>query len=280
MMAAEVWCARGLLTLPVASVGGVKRGEIVPNGTGGKVVAYQWLDCDRATVSRRYDRIARLIPFFDRLFFLPRDFRRKAVAHLGLSRGDSVLEIGCGTGRNFPHLYDAVGPAGHIYGIDISPGMLRRARELRDANCWDNIALSECDAADYEAEKPLDAVLFSLSYNTMPHHRTVLRHAWDQLRPGGRLVIMDAKLPPGPGGRLILPFSLWLMKHTMLGNPLIRPWEELAALAEHFDMSECLFASYYICRGMKPLVAAAPVDCDGLSNDDVAIDEASRIAAE
>ena len=93
---------------------------------------------------------------------------------------------------------------------------------------WHNIELNECDAADYVAPEPLDGVLFSLSYNTMPHHLAVLRKAWEQLRPGGRLVIMDAKVPPGPGGKLILPFSLWLMKHTMLGNPLIHPWEELA----------------------------------------------------
>ena len=74
-------------------------------------------------------------------------------------------------------------------------------------------------------------MLFSLSYNTMPHHLTVLREAWKQLRPGGRLVIMDAKLPPGRGGRLVLPFSLWLMRRTMLGNPLIQPWEDLARFA-------------------------------------------------
>ncbi len=90
-----------------------------------------------------------------------------------------------------------------------------------------NIELTECDAAEYAAPEPLDAMLFSLSFNTMPHHRTVLRHVWNQLRPGGRLVIMDAKVPPGRGGRFILPFSLWLMKHTMLGNPLIHPWEVL-----------------------------------------------------
>ena len=100
-------------------------------------------------------------------------------------------------------------------------------------------------------------VLFSLSYNTMPHHRTVLRRAWQQLRPGGRLVIMDAKVPPGLGGQLVLPFSLWLMKHTMLGNPLIHPWQELGAIAEHVDMSECMFSSYYICSATKPFAGAA-----------------------
>jgi len=234
-------------------------------------VTYQWVDCDLTLVSERYDRIARFIPLCDWMFCLPRDLRGMAATRLNLRRGDSVLEIGCGTGRNFPYLYDAVGPAGHIYGVDISPGMLRRAEQLRDKNRWHNIELSECDAADYTAPGPVDGVLFSLSYNTMPHHRAVLRKAWQQLRPGGYLVIMDAKVPPGFWGRLILPFSLWLMKRTMLGNPLIHPWKDLAAITEHFAMSEYLFSSYYICRGMKPAVDAAAV------SDDMT---AQRVAAE
>ena len=41
------------------------------------------------------------------------------------------------------------------------------------------------------------------------------------------------------------------MKHTMLGNLLIHPWEELASLTEHWDMSEQRFNSYYICCGTK-----------------------------
>ena len=145
------------------------------------------------------------------MLFLPRDLRRQAVDELALSRGDSVLEIGCGTGNSFCYLYQAVGPAGRIYGIDLSAGMLRRARALCAANRWRNIELTECDAADYAGPAAVDGVLFSLSYNTMPHHRTVLRQAWDRLRPGGRLVIMDAKLPSGPAAKVLLPFSLWLM---------------------------------------------------------------------
>jgi ubiquinone/menaquinone biosynthesis C-methylase UbiE len=247
-------------------------------GGGGEIVTYQWVDCDRRTVSKRYDRIAQFIPFFDRLFFLPGDLRRKAVARLGLSRGDSVLDIGCGTGVNFLYLRDAVGPAGRIYGVDISPGMLRKAKARRDAHHWHNIELRECDVAEYTPPAPLDGVLFSLSYNTMPHHRAVLRHAWQQLRPGGRLVIMDAKLPPGWGGRLILPFTLWLMKRTMLGNPLIHPWEELAEIVDRFEMRECLFSSYYICSATKPFAVAAERDI--ASNDNVSPDLAHRIAAE
>jgi ubiquinone/menaquinone biosynthesis C-methylase UbiE len=214
-------------------------------------VVYQWVDCDRHTVSRRYDRLASFILLFDRVLFLPRDSRRKAVDRLGLRPGDKVLDVGCGTGRSLDYLQRAVGPAGRVYGIDISPGMLHKAQESCDANGWDNVELMRCDAAAFAAPTQLNGVLFSLSYNTMPDHRAVLRRAWDQLLPGGRLVIMDAKVPPGASGKFVLPFSLWLMKHTMLGNPLIHPWEELARLTEHCDMSQRRFNSYYICCGIK-----------------------------
>jgi SAM-dependent methyltransferase len=85
----------------------------------------------------------------------------------------------------------------------------------------------------------------------MPHHLAVLRHAWKHLRPGGRIVIMDGKLPYGRGGKLALPFGLWLMKHTLLGNPFIRPWNDLAAIADAFEMEEFLFGSWYVCWGTK-----------------------------
>ncbi len=182
------------------------------------MAGYQWVDCDRTTVIKRYDRLAKYITLFEWLLFLPRGLRERSVAALKLRPGARVLCVGCGTGRDFRFLHEAVGPAGRIYGVDISPGMLARARAQCAANNWANV---------------------------------VLRHAWDQLRLGGRMVIMDAKLPGSFGERLLLPFSLWLMKHTMLGNPLVRPWEELAEIADEFAMSECLLGSYYICTAVK-----------------------------
>jgi demethylmenaquinone methyltransferase/2-methoxy-6-polyprenyl-1,4-benzoquinol methylase len=219
---------------------------------GATAMAYQWLDCDRNLVARRYDRLAPYIKLFEWLLFVPAGLRRRAVEALGVRSGDRVLEIGCGTGRNLPFLSAAVGTNGRVYGIDLSDGMLGKARALGRRNEWRNVHLVRSEALGYAAPEPLDGVLFSLSYNTMPHHRAVLDHALSQLKPGGRVVIMDAKLPSGRFGDILVPFSLWLMRRTFLGNPLLRPWENLGRTTQDFTMRTFLFDSYYICSGAKP----------------------------
>jgi ubiquinone/menaquinone biosynthesis C-methylase UbiE len=222
---------------------------------GAKHVTYQWVDCEPAFIAQRYDRIAGLIGLFDRLLFLPPHLRQRAAARLRLNPGSRVLEIGCGTGRNLPFLRAAVGAAGKVYGVDLSSGMLRRARALCRREQWENVELTQCDALQYIPGEPLDGIMFGLCYNTMPRHLEVLRHAWKHLRAGGRIVIMDGKLPRGRGGNLALPFGLWLMKHTLLGNPLIKPWNDLAAIADEFEMEEFLFGSWYVCWGTKSAAA-------------------------
>lgn len=211
----------------------------------------KWVDLDLSFIRRRYNRIAGFFVFFEWLFLLPPGIRRKAVRQLELKRGDRVLEIGCGTGRNLALLRDAVGSEGCIYGVDLSEGMLEKAETRCARRNWDNVRLVRSDAAEYTAPDPVDGVLFSLSYATLPHHREVLRHAWNQLRAGKYLVIMDAKVPPGLLGSLLLPYSVWIMKRTVLGNPFIRPWDELRELTGDFEMREMLWGCYYICRGRK-----------------------------
>jgi ubiquinone/menaquinone biosynthesis C-methylase UbiE len=222
-----------------------------------KIGLVRCVDREVPFVARRYDSLAALIPLFDWLFCCPPHLRDLAAARLNVQPGARVLEIGCGSGRNFPALQRVVGPAGRIYRVDVSAGMLARARTLCKRKAWANVELTRCDAAEYIAAEPLDGILFGLSYNTMAHHRMVLQHAWHMLRPGGRIVIMDAKPPPGRLGDIFLPVGAWLMKHTLLGNPYIRPWVHLSELAQDFAMEEFVFGSWYVCWGMKPVRAAA-----------------------
>jgi ubiquinone/menaquinone biosynthesis C-methylase UbiE len=215
-----------------------------------------WADYDVPFVRRRYNRLARFFVFFEWLFWLPRGIRSRAVARLELKPGDHVLEVGCGTGRNLAPLVQAVGPEGEVYGVDLSEGMLAEARKLRARSGWGNVRLIRSDASAYTVPAPVDGVIFSLSYAVIPHHREALEYAWDQLRPGGHLVIMDAKLPSNFLGKLLHPFVFWASRLTVLGNPDIRPWDELRELAGEVCMEELALGTYYICRARKPLMAA------------------------
>jgi ubiquinone/menaquinone biosynthesis C-methylase UbiE len=73
-------------------------------------------------ITHRYDRLARFYNVLEPLYLIHDGARRKAVQALELSRGDTVLEIGCGTGRNLAHLANAVGESGSVIGVDAPPG--------------------------------------------------------------------------------------------------------------------------------------------------------------
>ena len=162
-----------------------------------------------------------------------------------------MLEVGGGTGRNLAPLLEAVGAEGQVYGVDLSEGMLAEAQELCARQEWHSVQLIQADAADYALPEPVDGIIFSLSYAVIPHHRDALRHAWKQLRQGGYLVIMDAKLPSGVLGKLLHPFVVWTSRLTVLGNPDVRPWDELRELTGDVDYEEVQFGTFYICRGRK-----------------------------
>jgi len=211
-----------------------------------------WIDFDLPYVRRRYDRIARYFVFFEWLFLLPRGIRSRAVARMEVRPGDRVLEVGCGTGRNLGPIVDAVGTDGTVYGVDLSDGMLAEASALCRRSGWRNVTLLHADATDYTLPCRVDGVIFSLSYAVIPRHREALRHAWSQLRSGGWLVIMDARVPSGTAGKLLRPFVFWTSRLTVLGNPDVEPWEELRELTGQVEYEEAQFGTYYICRGRKP----------------------------
>src|SRR6266567_5900943 len=54
----------------------------------------------------------------------------QAVREMGLARGATVLDAGCGTGRALVPLRDAVGPSGRVIGLDLTDEMLAEAARL------------------------------------------------------------------------------------------------------------------------------------------------------
>jgi SAM-dependent methyltransferase len=128
---------------------------------------------------------------------------------------------------------------------------LREAGELSAKAQWHNVTLIQSDATNYALPEFVDGVLFSLSYAVIPQHREALERAWERLRPGGYVVIMDAKLPSGFIGKMLRPLVILASRATVLGNPDIRPWDELRELTDDVGCEGVQFETYYICRGRK-----------------------------
>ena len=85
----------------------------------------------------------RRAPYYDRLGWLFRlagadvnAHRRRVVEALNVSPGDTVVDLGCGTGLNFPWLEGAVTASGHIIGVDLTDAMLREAQNRVDSAGW------------------------------------------------------------------------------------------------------------------------------------------------
>jgi len=133
--------------------------------------------------------------------------------------------------------------------VDASEGMLREARKLVERRGWANVRLQRQDAAQLELDHDVDAVLFSLSYSAMPEPKRAAARAWERLRPGGRLAVMDAGLTETRLRPLLDPIARLLIRLGP-GNPYSRPWDDLAGYGK-VAIERFMWISY-ACTVVKP----------------------------
>jgi SAM-dependent methyltransferase len=112
---------------------------------------------------------------------------RAAVGELGLLPGGRALDAGCGTARAVPLLREAVGEAGTVVGVDLTPEMLREAVALGRRGQG---ALVEADSERLPLRDcVLDAVLAAGLVHHLSDAATGLRELARVTRPGGRLAL-------------------------------------------------------------------------------------------
>ncbi|WP_272799289.1 class I SAM-dependent methyltransferase [Sphingobium sp. AntQ-1] len=135
------------------------------------------------------------------------------IADLAPPPGGSVLEIGCGTGRNLIAVGKAW-PGTRLYGVDISEAMLETARAgVAKAGLADRVTLAQGDACGFDAEAlfgraGFDRVFISYALSMIPDWEEALTQAVRCVAPGGKLEIVDF------GQQDELP-TLW--KRTLFG---------------------------------------------------------------
>lgn len=183
--------------------------------------------------------------------------RRHLVDRLTLRPGDTVLDLACGTGLNFPAIQKTIGPSGRLVGVDLTPAMLAEARKKVALHGRANVALVEADAMTFEPEaEQVDAALCTLAIGLMPDPGMVVWTMVGAVRPGGRVLISDGRVVKHWYGSLLNPL---LRRIGNLGVPptvhdrywSVRPWEALQALTEDFHYEEWLGGTLYVAWGQR-----------------------------
>ena len=202
---------------------------------------------EQRKVRRLYGLVARIYDFRVGPFLRG---RKPALEALRPNPGDTVLDLACGTGLNFAHIIEWIGPKGRIVGVDFTRPMLKRARKKLGRHQWDNVTLVEGDATNLPlAADSCDAVLCSYAMAIIPDYRRAIAEAVRVLKPGGRLVLLEPKRGSTLWARAVTP--LVALSGVGVVHLDRKAWEELPALLEDVSRSEHMGGLVYIASGTK-----------------------------
>jgi ubiquinone/menaquinone biosynthesis C-methylase UbiE len=203
--------------------------------------------------AKHYDITTRLYPAPG---YPQRAQRLRAVHALGLRAGDSVIDIACGTGLNFPLIEKVIGPGGQIIGVDLTDAMLARAQDRVATNGWSNISLVQADAADFDFPTGVDAILSTYALSQVPECAEVIAHGAAALSGGGRWVVLDLKVPDNTPGWLAQLGTATVRHFASIDEWIMRrPWEAIrvAMQEELADPSwiELFFGTAFLATGSR-----------------------------
>lgn len=209
--------------------------------------------CDAATppgdLNRPFlDPAMEVATFVDRFETESREIahRRDAIAGaLGLKQGMAVADIGAGTGLFMAPFASAVGPAGRLYAVDISPPFIDHLRQRALQGGYSQVVPVLCtDRSCGLPAASIDLAFVCDTYHHFDHPADTLASLFQALRPGGALVVVDFERIPGVSRQ-------WTLDHVRAGKEVFRA--EIEAAGFSFVREEQVgLAENYMIRFLRP----------------------------
>lgn len=183
-------------------------------------------------------------------------YRRLTIDRLNLETGDTVLEIGCGTGLNFRLVEERIGPTGKLIGIDLTDAMLAQAHVRIEREGWENIELIHQDAATYEFPRDLDGIYSTFALSLIPEAPEIIRRSGHSLKSDGHWSLLDFQIPGKWPGWLVDAMLYLIKPFTPTEDWMARkPWPEIQFAMED-TLRQPSMETYYL--GITYLVSGMP----------------------
>lgn len=143
-------------------------------------------------VSTKYDKLNDIISFNQH-----KAWRKYTMKQMKVKKGSKALDVCCGTGDWTIQMANAVGPGGHVTGLDFSENMLEVAKTK--VKGYDNIELIHGNAMDMPfGDNQFDYVTIGFGLRNLPDFEKGLAEIYRVLKPGGMIVILETSHPTMP----------------------------------------------------------------------------------
>jgi demethylmenaquinone methyltransferase/2-methoxy-6-polyprenyl-1,4-benzoquinol methylase len=177
--------------------------------------------------------------------------RYRTVWNLALQPGDSVLDVACGTGLSFALLEEAIGPSGHLVGVELSPEMAALARARIVGAGWRNAELVVARMEDAVLSPPrggFDAVAFNFTHDVL-QSQAALDNIFSACKPGARVAVAGSKLLPW----YLAPLNVYVRwnnaPYMTTQRNLDKPWRLLEKYVPDLTQTPALFGACYLAKG-------------------------------